>query len=76
MYLDPAFGGMLLQVIVAVVAAGGVFLVTIRKKISAFFSKNKDGEVAETSGNQDFDTDSDDDVIDMISDDNGSADEE
>ena len=41
MYLDPAFGGMLLQVIIAVVAVGGGIIYSFRRKIKAFFSKNK-----------------------------------
>jgi len=41
MYLDPAFGGMLLQVIIAIVAVGGGIVYSFRRKIKAFFSKNK-----------------------------------
>ena len=41
MYLDPAFGGMLLQVIIAVVAVGGGLIYSFRRKIKAFFTKNK-----------------------------------
>jgi hypothetical protein len=41
MYLDPAFGGMLLQVIIAIVAVGGGIIYSFRRKIKAFFSKNK-----------------------------------
>ena len=40
MYLDPAFGGMLLQVIIAIVAVGGGIIYSFRRKIKAFFSKN------------------------------------
>ena len=41
MYLDPAFGGMLLQVIIAIVAIGGGLIYSFRRKIKAFFTKNK-----------------------------------
>ena len=41
MYLDPAFGGMLLQVIIAIVAVGGGLIYSFRRRIKAFFSKNK-----------------------------------
>jgi len=44
MYLDPGFGGMLLQVIVAIVAAGGAILFSFRRKISALFSGNKNND--------------------------------
>jgi len=39
MYLDPGFGGMLVQVIVAIAAVGGGLLFSFRKKISRIFSK-------------------------------------
>jgi len=42
MYLDPGFGGMLVQVIVAIVAVGGGLLFSFRRKIRQLFSKNKD----------------------------------
>ena len=41
MYLDPGFGGMLLQVIVVIAAVGGGILFSFRKKIRSLFSKNK-----------------------------------
>ena len=41
MYLDPGFGGMLIQIIVAVVAAGGAIAFSLRKKIRALFLKDK-----------------------------------
>ena len=67
MYLDPSFGGMLIQIIVAVVAAGGVIAFSMRKKIHALFSKDKGGKemvVREVNG-----TDiSEGDVIDMLTD--------
>jgi len=44
MYLDPAFGGMLLQIIIAIVAVGGGLLYSYRRKIRTLFSKNKTDE--------------------------------
>ena len=42
MYLDPGFGGMLLQLIVAIAAVGGGILFSFRKKISGLFKKDGD----------------------------------
>ena len=42
MYLDPGFGGMLLQVIVVIAAVGGGILFSLRRQIRNLFSKNKD----------------------------------
>ena len=42
MYLDPGFGGMLLQVIVAIAAVGGGILFSFRKKIGGLFKKGDD----------------------------------
>ena len=66
MYLDPGFGGMLLQVLVVIAATGGAILFSFRKKISALFSKDKSTESRETTRSTD---DSEDDVIDTLSDD-------
>ena len=41
MYLDPGFGGMLVQVLVAIVAAGGAIVFSMRKKLKSMFSKDK-----------------------------------
>ena len=67
MYLDPGFGGMLIQVIVAIVAAGGAMAFAMRKKISSIFSKSgkKDESVAPTALNSD---NLEDDVVDTLSD--------
>ena len=45
MYLDPGFGGMLVQVIIAIVAVGGGFVYSFRRKIRTLFSKNGKDEV-------------------------------
>jgi hypothetical protein len=41
MYLDPGFGGMLVQAIVAIAAVGGGLLFSFRKKIYRIFSKGE-----------------------------------
>ncbi len=41
MYLDPGFGSMIIQGIVAALAAGGAYLILMRKKIVAFFQNRK-----------------------------------
>ena len=37
MYLDPGFGSMLIQAVIAVIAAGGAYLLMFRKRIVSFF---------------------------------------
>jgi len=75
MYLDPGFGGMLLQIVVAIAAVAGILLFSIRRKIRALFSKKKAAETSNAGGPDaavanDGAADSDgDDVIDMLSDD-------
>ena len=71
MYLDPGFGGMLLQIIVTIIAAGGATLFAVRKKIRALLNKNKEANnvssiTDETGKMQPQD---DDDAIDMLSED-------
>ena len=41
MYLDPSFGGMLFQVIFAIVAAGGAIVFAFRRKIRGWFKKDE-----------------------------------
>ena len=68
MYLDPGFGGMLVQILVAIAAAGGAILFTIRKKIKSLFSRNKQEDYSRpVKKNTNI---SDDDVIDTLSDEN------
>lgn len=63
MYLDPGFGGMLVQIIIAVVAAGGAILFAMRRKIKNLFKKNKPTEVAKEVGEIHIDSY---DTIDMM----------
>lgn len=41
MYLDPGFGSMVIQVIIAFFAAIGAYLVLIRKKVASILFRNK-----------------------------------
>ena len=41
MYLDPGFGSMVIQLLVASIAAAVAFIGIFRQKITAFFSKKK-----------------------------------
>jgi hypothetical protein len=66
MYLDPGFGGMLIQVVVALVAVGGAIVFSARKKISALFSKKKKGAPAKEAARGDDNVK--DDAVDMLSD--------
>ena len=61
MYLNPAFGGLLLQALVAIAAVAGGVVFSLRKKIRSFFKKDGDEDVA--SGDI---TETDSDEIDMI----------
>lgn len=41
MYLDPGFGSMIIQVVIAAIATCGVVFMMMKSKIKAFFSKRK-----------------------------------
>lgn len=41
MYLDPGFGSMIIQVVVAAIASCGVVLMIMKSRIKAFFVKRK-----------------------------------
>lgn len=41
MYLDPGFGSMIIQFIIAGIAACGMYAVIFRKKIMDFFSRKR-----------------------------------
>jgi len=69
MYLDPGFGGMLLQVIVVIAAMGGAILFSLRKKIKRFFTKNKDTNNDITTNATTQLTPNDSDIIDALEDD-------
>jgi hypothetical protein len=66
MYLDPSFGGMLIQIIVAIVAGSGAIIFGMRRKIMAFFKKNKNGIPANV--NAQSSSDGEKEVIDMLAD--------
>jgi len=68
MYLDPSFGGMLLQVLVAIAASGGAVIIGMRKKIKALFNKNKN----DTNANVNWHDSAvdEEDIVDMLADEN------
>lgn len=39
MYLDPGFGSMLIQALIAAIAVGGAYLLLFKKRIVGFFKK-------------------------------------
>jgi len=47
MYLDPGFGSMVIQMLIAAIAVGGVMLFTLRQKIANFFKQRKRKENSE-----------------------------
>ena len=67
MYLDPGFGGMMVQLIIALVAAGGALIYTFRRKISEFFKKNKEQNVSKDTISQNENLN--DEIVDTIQDD-------
>jgi len=64
MYLDPSFGGMFLQVLVAIAASIGVIIFGMRKKIKALFKKNKNDNIVDNNRQ----TPVEGEVIDMLAD--------
>lgn len=67
MYLDPGFGGMMVQLIIALVAAGGALIYTFRRKISEFFKKNKEQNVTKNTISENENLN--DEIVDTIQDD-------
>jgi hypothetical protein len=68
MYLDPSFGGMLIQVLVAIVAGSGAIIFGMRRKIKAFFRKSKNNIPTNVSSQSR--ANGEDDIIDMLADEN------
>jgi len=68
MYLDPGFGGMLIQVIIVLVSMGGAIVFLLRKKIRNLFTKKDESTNATTSESDISYTSSteDDDIIDLL----------
>jgi hypothetical protein len=68
MYLDPSFGGMLIQLLVAIAAGGGVIIFGMRRKIMALFKKNKNDSTINVSSQPR--TNGEEDIVDMLADEN------
>jgi len=65
MYLDPGFGGMLLQLIVVIAAVSGGILFSLRKKIRNLFSKKNGNSISAPKHTQ---AELEDDAIDVLED--------
>ena len=68
MYLDPSFGGMLIQILVAIAAGGGAIIFGMRRKIMAFFKKSKNvtPTYVKSQPRVNDDEDTDEGIIDML----------
>jgi len=66
MYFDPGFGGMLLQIIVAIVAVGGGILFSLRRKLRNLFSKNDNKIENNDAPVSQITPDTEDDAVDML----------
>jgi len=63
MYLDPGFGGMLLQVLVAIIAAGGAIVFSFRRRIGAWFNR---GDAPKPRTIKEIDDSNDNDMVDAL----------
>jgi len=53
MYFDPGFGSMIIQVVIGLIAAGGVALYTLRQKIAKLLGRSpKENEQTELEANK------------------------
>ena len=66
MYLDPGFGGMLIQILLVLIASFGAFAFSARKKIKSFFNKNKNENIQKDISFKE--TNDDDNIIDPLKD--------
>jgi hypothetical protein len=66
MYLDPSFGGMFLQLLVAIAAGGGVIIFGMRRKIKALFKKNK--SVTAANVRRQAPAEGEEGIVDMLAD--------
>jgi hypothetical protein len=69
MYLDPSFGGMFLQIIVAIAAGSGVIIFGMRRKIKALFKKDKNDDATNVKRQ----TQADGEVVDMLADEDSNS---
>ena len=66
MYLDPGFGGMLVQLLIAIMVAGSVLLLSFRRKIKALFSKKDNSDISNNKINEATDIKPENDESDII----------
>ena len=50
MYIDPAFGGMLLQVVLGIVAVGGAIIYSVKRRAKKLLGKDSPNEQMNTVG--------------------------
>lgn len=65
MYLDPAFGGMLLQIILALAVVGGTMIFTMKRKARKLLSKKSDTDYSNIPAPENS---TEDGVVDMMQD--------
>jgi len=71
MYLDPGFGGAVINILIALVATGGAIIFAMRRKIKVLFSKNKATEnIGSAVATLSAIDSSDDDAVDILADSN------
>lgn len=65
MYLDPAFGGMILQIILALAVVGGTMIFTMKRKARKLLSKKSDTDYSNIPAPENS---TEDGVVDMMQD--------
>ena len=63
MYIDPAFGGMLLQVVLGIVAVGGAIIYSIKRRAKKMLGKDNPGEQMNTV---DFNSSGSNEMVDTL----------
>ena len=70
MYIDPAFGGMLLQVVLGIVAVGGAIIYSIKRRAKRLLGKDNPNEQMNTVS---FSTDGTNDMVDTLAEESSST---
>ena len=63
MYIDPAFGGMLLQVLLGIVAVGGAIIYSVKRRAKKMLGKDNPDEQMNTV---DFRSDGANEMVDTL----------
>ena len=72
MYIDPAFGGMLLQVLLGIVAVGGAIVYSIKRRAKKLLGKDSPGELMKSV---DFTIGDENEIVDTLSEETDSIEE-